>query len=258
MTFVRRPHGRYWRYELDGRRVPSVTTLINGGVPKPALIGWSARVAGEYTADHIDEISRLDRAAIVELVKGAANRERDAAAATGTDVHKIADRLARGEDVDVPDELAGLVDGYLAFVADWQAEILATEAGIANRRWWYAGTFDLLARLRGELVALIDIKTGASGVWPDACLQLAGYRHAEVMLDAEGREVAMPKVDATYALWLTGDGSYQLLPMATGPEIFEVFLHAAYVAAFTTRAKDDRTRDELVGLPLELPTAVAS
>jgi len=257
MTFIRRPSGRYWRYELDRKKVPSVTTLINAGVPKPALVGWAARIAAEYTAEHIDEIARLDKPAIVELVKGAADRERNAAAATGTDVHKLAERLAGGEHVDVPEGLAGLVDGYLAFVNDWQPEIVAVEAGICNRRWWYAGTFDILARFN-DVCALVDIKTGASGVWPDACLQIAAYRHAEVMLDPEGREVPMPATQAGYALWLTGDGGYQLLPMESGPDIFAVFLHAAHVAAFTTRAKDDRKVDELVGLPLENPTAVAS
>ena len=58
----------------------------------------------------------------------------------------------------------------------------------------------------------------------------------------------MPATDAGYALWLGDDGSYELLPVESGADIFAVFLHAAHVAAFCGRPKDD-----LIGLPLPAP-----
>jgi len=253
VSFQRVQRGKGHSYQLDGVKLPGVTTLINGGVPKPALIDWAARVAAEFTADHVDELSRMgDRAAIVDLVKGAHRRSTNAAAAKGTEIHGLAQRLASGEAIDVPVEIEGYLDGYVAFVDDWAPEVIALEAPIVNRRWFYGGTFDMLARLRDGSVSLIDIKTGGSGVWPEACLQIAAYRAAESLLDADGHEVPMPATTAGHALHLKDDGSYELLPVESGPDIFAVFLHCAHVAGFTKRRKDD-----LIGLPLDRPVKVA-
>jgi len=254
MTFRRVQRGRWHSYELDGRRVPGVTTLIRDGIPKPNLLDWAARIAAEYAADHIDDISRLERDAAIDLIKNAHSRARNFGGAKGTEIHGIAQRLASGEQIDVPETIAGYVDAYLAFIDDWQPTVLALEAPIVNRRWFYGGSFDLLAGLRGGATSLLDIKTGGSGVWPETCLQIAAYRHAETMLDDAGAEQPMPATDAGHALWLGDDGHYELVPVESGDDIFAVFLHVAHVAAFMNRAKDD-----LIGLPLATPvTEVAS
>jgi hypothetical protein len=252
MTFRRIRRGKWWSYEIDGHRVAGVTTMIGKAVPKPALIDWSARMSAEWAVDNIDTIARMDRAAAVDAIKGAANRSKNFAGAKGTAVHGYAQRIAHGDKVQIPDELVGYVDGYLSFIEDWQPETIAVEAAIANRTRRYAGTFDLLARLRGELVSLIDIKTSGSGVWPETCLQIAAYRNAEVMLDADGREVPMPVTDAGHALWLGDDGTYELLPVESGDDIYRAFLHACALAKFMERAKDD-----LIGLPLSVPEVIA-
>jgi hypothetical protein len=251
VSFRRVNRGRWHSYELNGKRIPSVTKLIGDGIPKPNLIDWAAKIAAEYAADHIDEIAPLERAAAIDLIKNAHSRSRNFAAAKGTEIHGIAQRLAAGEQVDVPETITGYVDAYLAFTEDWQPEPLAVEAAIVNVRWRYGGTFDLLARI-GEEITLIDIKTGGSGVWPETCLQIAAYRGAEKMLGPDGKEMPMPATDSGHALWLLDDGSYELLPVESGPDIFAVFLHACHVAAFMDRKKDD-----LIGLPLATPEAVS-
>lgn len=251
--FRRLSTGRGHRYvDTDGTPIPGVTTLIGNGVPKPALVGWAAKTAAEYAVDHIDTVAALDREAAVELVKLAPNRQRNALANRGNEVHALAARLAAGEEVQVPPELAGLIDAYLAFMTDWQPEYLAVEAPILNRRWRYAGTFDMVCRLRGELVSLVDIKTGASGIWPETCLQLAAYRHAELML-LDGQERPMLATEAGHALWLKDDGTYELLPVASGPDIFAIFLHACFVAEFQRR--DNAL---LIGSVVQLPEVAAS
>jgi hypothetical protein len=247
MTFRRVQRGRWHSYELDGQRIPGVTTMIGKGVPKPNLIDWAARIAAEYAADHIDEISPLERDAAVDLIKNAHTRSRNTAAAKGTEIHALAVRLRAGEPVEIPETIAGYVDAYLRFLDDWQPETIAVETPCCNRRWRYAGSFDELCRIAG-LLGILDIKTGGSGVWPETCLQIAAYRNAEIILDADGREQPMPATDAGWALWLGDDGAYELLPVESGPDIFAVFLHACHVAAFMERAKDD-----LIGLPLAAP-----
>lgn len=248
-SFRRINRGRWHSYELDGSRVTGVTTLIGKGVPKPNLIDWAARMAGEYTADHLDELVGMrERAAVVDVVKNAHARARNFAAAKGTEIHGYAQRILAGEPVEVPEAVQGYVDAYVAWLEDWEPEALAVEAAVGSRRWWYAGTFDLVARFRNpDMVSLIDVKTGGSGVWPETCLQVAAYRAAEVMLQG-GREVPMIPTTAGHALWLADDGTYEFLPLESGPDVFAVFLHVAHVAGFMGRDKDD-----LIGLPLAAP-----
>jgi len=256
--FRRIDRGRWHEYRWGSRRVPGVTDLLRDGIPKPALINWAARSAAEYAADNVDTIATLERDAAVDLIKSAHNRNRNRAAVRGTDVHALAFQLRTGAEVDVPDELAGFVDAYLQYLDDWTPELVAIERPVLNRRWFYAGTFDEVARLRGHSrAALIDIKTGASGVFPETCLQVAAYRAAEVFVDDEGNEQPMPETGEGYALWLADDGRYELLPVASGADMFAVFLHTAHVATFMKRAEDDRDVRELIGVPMAAPVAVA-
>ena len=243
MTFRRIKRGRYWSYELDGKRPRSFTTIIREGVPKPNLIDWAARMSAEYAADNLDDLLRLDRDAAVDTIKTAHRRNTNAAMAKGTEIHGIAEKLATGIDVEVPEPIAGYVDGYLRFVDEWKPQPHAIEVAVANRKWQYAGTADAVAHL-DDMLVLLDIKTGGSGVWPETCLQVAAYRFAEVMLDRDGREVPMPQTDGGFALWLSDAGTYELLPLECGPDVFSAFVHASRVAEFMGRDKDD-----LIGLP---------
>ncbi|MBQ1167113.1 hypothetical protein KBZ21_54860, partial [Streptomyces sp. A73] len=55
-------------YKLDGRRVTGVTTLINGGLPKPTLIDWAAREVAEYVADNWADVESHRDAGREQLV----------------------------------------------------------------------------------------------------------------------------------------------------------------------------------------------
>ena len=85
--------------------------------------------------------------------------------------------------MEVPEDLAGHVDCYLDFLERFDPEIILSEATVINRRWWYMGTLDLVCRIDGLGLCLLDIKTTRSGVFPESSLQLAAYRHAETWLD---------------------------------------------------------------------------
>jgi hypothetical protein len=223
--------GRGHSYTVDGRPIAGVTTLIGDGCPKPALTNWAARTVAEYVADHLEQLhaQQLGRDSLVGLLKGVPWGDRDAAANRGTQVHDLAQRLARGDEVDVPGELVGHVDAYLAFARDWEPTDELVERPCINVARWYAGTFDLVASLKGRGRVLLDIKTSRSGVYPETALQLAAYRNSEYYETDDGTLAAMPAVDETLALWLRADG-YDLLPIDTGPEVFRSFLYVADVA----------------------------
>lgn len=229
----RKNAGRGHTYYIDGAKVDGVTTLISKGLPKPALVNWAARTAAEYAADHWDELSELPPSGRIEAIRNAHNESRDRAAVQGTRVHAIADRLAHGEEVAVPDELAGFVESAVRFLDEWDVRTLLTETSVISRRWSYGGTLDLVADLSGKRW-LLDFKTNKSGPFGDTAFQLAAYRYADKWLDDDGKELTPFEVDECGVVWLRQDG-YDLHPYHADQGVFRQFLYIAQCA----RAADD-------------------
>jgi hypothetical protein len=246
-------------YELDGEKVPGVTTILNNGVPKPALIGWTARTIAEYVLDRLalegdtvtaDELvadlrayndtrtrpeklgAGLSRVGLTKVLATVQYADRDEAARRGTEVHRLAQELAQGAEVTVPEPLAGHVDSYLRFLDDWQPSDALLERVVISRQWRYMGRLDLIATIDHPELGrcLLDVKTARSGVFGDNALQLAGYRYAETMLteDGEGEE-PMPAVDACGIIHVRADG-YDLYPMLADEQTFRTFLYCKAVA----------------------------
>ena len=107
--FRRRNYGRGHAYYLGDRKLEGVTTIISGGLPKPALVNWAANAAAAEAVDHWDDLALLPPSERLKRISKAPNAARDAAAVRGTQVHALADKLTRHEEVAVPDELAGHV-----------------------------------------------------------------------------------------------------------------------------------------------------
>jgi hypothetical protein len=255
------------RYIVDGHNYSGrgVTTLIGDGVPKPALIGWAARVVAQAAVDEIHVwwpmVKRGAERAAVEYLKEQRWKSSNEAALRGTDVHVLAARLAAGETVEVDDRTEAL-----AVREDFRPTAELSEVMVVNRTHVYAGTFDLWAELEGYLWVpehsmsldeaekaglvteatstrparmLIDYKTGATGIYPEVVLQLAAYRNAEIILPGlEGGpldELPMPECDACAVLWLRDDATYELRLVDVSERAFKVFLYAAQIAKFAGR-----------------------
>lgn len=258
----RRNYGRGHGYALNGQKVPGVTTIINDGLPKPALMGWAAKTIAEYVADRLDQADghvladqlvddlgelartkgkpwpdKLSRTKLAELLKGIHYEDRDQAAKRGTEVHALAERLARGEEVDVPEPLTGHVDAYLAFLDDWQPTDAHLEVTVASVKHRYSGTLDMIATLPGLGRCLLDIKTSRSGPFGEVALQLAGYRYAEFAV-IDGETVPMPDIDWCGVIWVRAD-DYDLYPFEAGPAEFRTFLYCQQVGMFLA-AQDPR------------------
>lgn len=232
-------------YYLDGSPTIGVTTALGEGFPKPALIGWAANVTRDYAVDHWDELADMTPSQRGKVLSKARYADRDEAGKAGTAVHTIAQKLAAGLEVDVPDYLTGHVDSYLAFVEDWGAEEIVVEGIVVNRRFGYMGTLDFIGDLADGNRWLLDFKTARSGVFGENGLQLAGYRNAETLLAVDGTELAVPKVDRTGVLWIRSDG-YDLIPVEAGPEEFRIFLYALGIARW-------RGEQNVVGEALAAP-----
>lgn len=238
-------------YAWRGEIFDSVTTILSGGIPKPALKSWGERLVAECAVEQRSAWADLEPAEAVSWLRGAPWRQTTRAAAQGSDIHAWAERWALHERVEVaelPEAQRPYAEAFADFCRDWTPEWEMTEASVYNRRWGYAGTLDALMRVRGvEGLALVDIKTG-KGVFGETALQLAAYRHAEFVGLCDGSEVLMPEVAWCAVLHLTPAG-YELLPVVADDDIFATFLYAAEVRAFL----EGRSK-EVIGAPL-LPSA---
>lgn len=229
-------------YMLDGVKADGVTTVLSKALPKPALVGWAAKSVAEFVADNQIEVTALyseDRDRMVKELKGTPYRERDKAANRGTEVHALAEKLVKGEKVEVPGELAGYVEAYVSFLDEWKPQPVLVEAAVGNRRWKYAGTLDLVADLPNGERALLDLKT-ARGVYGEVGAQISAYRFAEVYLDGDGNERAMADLGITSSYVVhVRDGSYSVIPVESGEDTaYKFFLHLLWVSRRIDAMKD--------------------
>jgi len=240
-------HGAGHSYVLDGERVPGVTSILSDGFPKPALVDWAARATAGYAFDNWERLAGMGPAErLRSMEKGRFDRT-DEAKTIGSRVHAYAAEILAGERVLIPDAYVGPVEQCLAFLDDYDVAELAYEAMVINRRWRYCGTLDLLATvnaLDGSPTAVIDWKTGLSGVYPEHALQVAAYAHAETFLIGEGDEIAMPAVQVGLAVQLRAD-SYDVWPLDISEAAYRTFLYVAQVATFR-----NLPRGQVIGEPL--------
>lgn len=264
-------------YFLDGEKVPGVTTILSNGIPKGGLIGWAANSVSDFVTNRltvatnsegkkrivadelvtdllawnrtrerptpVSEHDILPRQAIGEILANVRYRDLDEASGKGTAVHNLAEKLARGEEVEVPEALEGHVRSYLRFLEEWAPYDAYLERVIVNRRFRYMGKLDMIATVDNlpEWLAekigsttgtgLFDIKTSRSGIFAEVALQLEAYRNGETML--EGRdEIPMPKIDFVAAIHVRADG-YDVyafdIEKLVRPTTFEIFLYAKQV-----------------------------
>jgi hypothetical protein len=229
MSIVRRNHGRGHSYLIDGRKIPGVTTILGDTMPKPALINWAGRTTAAYAVDYWDELAGLAPSKRLDRLNGARFEEKDQAARRGTEVHTLGERLVKGEEVDVPDELAGHVDAYVDFLNTWDPQPVAVEVVLANRAVGYCGTADLIADMRGQRW-LLDLKTARSGIFPETALQCCAYAHAEVYVCKEGEEhpLADLGIERVGAVHVRADG-WDLRPVEWGEDVWTYFRHLAWL-----------------------------
>lgn len=219
----RRNHGRSHSYMLDGEKVVGVTTALNV-LAKPALINWAAKEAAKRAVNEWDELAQLPISERLERIQYGARDVTRAAALRGNQIHDLGEKLAKGIEVDVPDEHVGPVNAYARWLDKWDVEVLGTETPLANVANRYAGTADLWGRV-GKLdnaLYLLDIKTG-KGVYAEVAWQLAAYRYADLFV-VDGVEQAVPEVAGVYVAHVLPD-DVRMIPVEANPQVFRAFLY---------------------------------
>lgn len=184
----------------EGTQVPSVTTILKDGIPKPALVGWAAKTMTEKTRTAIREllakhkrdmpkrvIDRMVRAADEAVVPNLYDDK--TAADAGTIAHEVIENHLQGRPITggKVDDLAKAA-GEAALTQAMQAfesfkrwldmvrfELVATEVSLVDDDLGYGGTVDYVGLVNGEL-ALIDWKT-SKRVYEEYLAQVGAYAH---------------------------------------------------------------------------------
>ncbi|MFW0183802.1 hypothetical protein ACN082_09930 [Rothia sp. CCM 9417] len=242
------------RYRLDGRSVTGVTTLLGGGVPKPALMGWHARMVAEYVEANPLEIERLrgeptpteknphGRSALVQALCKVPEGLRDSAGERGTLIHDLGQRYLEGAEVVIPPLYEPEVMGLVALIEALELTPLIVEKSLANRSHWYAGRVDFIGTspyLNDGQPVLIDWKT-SNGVYGETALQAAAYAKAEFWVEDYDphTEHPLPEITATYVAHIR-PGFTELHPLAESAEEIDAhFLQFQYAAEIARKAKD--------------------
>lgn len=219
-------------YDWKGERFWSVTTILSGGVPKPALLPWGIKMVAEGAVEAAQSGALLpmveqDADAAVQFLKGLPYAKRDRAANLGTEIHEAIEILTQGMPwPDWPLPIRPHMDRFREFVDAYRPEWIASEASVYSRSQAYAGTLDAIVRI-GDRILLLDVKTGKA-IYPEVALQLAAYRHAEFIGTPDGEEQPMPAVDGCVALHLT-DQRADLIEVRSDEQVLNAFLYAREV-----------------------------
>lgn len=224
---------RWYVHEGSGHEVPGVSA-IKAMLPSPALSNWFKKATAEYCVDQLEMIARVaehDKDAAIDLVKNSTSRSSRKKADRGTEVHAMCEEIMRAQINEKKAQFKATGDdmkylrNFARFIKEFEVKPVMVETTIWSKEHLYAGTFDLLCTLKGrDGYYIVDYKTGASGIWPDAGIQQTGYRWADSYIDEAGAFQTMPPIAGAFGLWLRPEG-WALTPLRTDEAMWDVFLH---------------------------------
>lgn len=236
------PHGRHYVRPGGSKPLPSVTNII-GMKDKPGLPRWAAKMVAEFTADNLDTVSKIrDRAAVIDLLKGAPWRSSRNAADRGDAVHTWVDRYVKG-DAPTEEEVRaanraeqGMWRQFLGITARYGIQYVQSEFTAWSDTHGYAGTADWMAKVGDVPLLLGDTKTGKN-VYPEVGMQLAAIANADVLLEPDGTERPVPKFDR-FAVLHVRPTFARLQPVTRIPECFKAFLALRQVFEWSSEVSD--------------------
>jgi len=250
---------------VTGEKFWSVTTIIGGGLPKPALLPWGIKSVAEVAIAKRKTLTAMTLEcetgdncgpdnwcpscdAAVRWLKSAPYQQREKAADLGTQIHEAAEAYKLGKPMPPwPDNIAPHLAQFERFLMAHSPTFEQVEATVYNRTQHYAGTLDAILTLADGRTLLIDYKTGKA-VYPEVGLQLAAYRHAEFIGLPDNTEAPMPVVDGCAVLHLEPH-QFTFQDVRADEAVFTAFLYARETFRFI-----EETSKTILG-ELILPTA---
>jgi hypothetical protein len=198
---------RYYDVPALGLRdLPSITTILKGGVPKN-LTAWATSKTAEYAVANKDAWLTLPTEEAIKLIKGEPTRLREDAGARGDAIHAYLEAKADGKIAPVPEQWAAWRAAADQFWLDWAPDVLFNEATVISETHGYAGTTDLIVRNFGDLgTTLLDYKAG-NGIYDEVQLQTEAAANADYIVDADGVKHELPHIDSIACVHITPGGA---------------------------------------------------
>lgn len=229
---IKRGGSRLYVHPESAEKVPGVTSVLNM-LPKGFLKYWAAKSVAEFAVANLGPVVTLvasgEHAAAVDMLKRAPDRDTGQAAAAGTEVHDLFERLAKGEDVGrVHPDLVPYVGIFKGFEKQFQPEFLFLEETVWSATHGYAGSFDFMAKVTdpetGDRMTTIgDWKTTRSGVHEEVALQMTAYKNADYIILPDGTTADIPELDGGIVVHARPEGG-QVVPARIDDELFDFFL----------------------------------
>lgn len=174
------------QYYVEDEEVPGVTT-ITGVIDKSTpLMWWVANSARDYIKDELAPGEALDEIEIDELAEGARlahKRQGSKATTIGSIVHKFAEDFIQAKindteepDLPVNENAKNSAKQFLVWFSENDIKPIETEQICYNSNQNYAGTYDLLCEIDGDLT-VIDFKT-SKAIYDEYWLQVTAYLFA--------------------------------------------------------------------------------
>ena len=211
-------------------------TSVTGMLPKPFLRFWATKLAAEWAVENVGTITNLitsnEKSAAVDLIKKAPDRYTKEAADRGTALHDLVERTNQGEDLGVvhPDFRPDL-ESYQKFLNGFQPEFIEVESTVWSDTYGYAGTLDGICRI-GDEILIYDLKTGKS-VYSEVALQLAAYKNADYIINADGTQREIPEIDGAFVVHLRPE-NFRVVPVRVDDDVFEVFKSLLQIVEWDT------------------------
>lgn len=230
--------------------VLSVTTAMNS-LAKPFLVGWAAKMTAECAVEDREIIDAMlkkknGKAAALAHLKQARYRDSGGKADRGTIVHATVEAYLAGKPVDpehiqflldekgVPEHLHAatfkMVDGAMEFLFDFEPEIIWSESTVYSREHGYAGTLDILAKMRvgrSKLPVVVDFKA-SKAIYNEVAMQLTAYGRADFVGMDDGTEVPLLKsgepIRHGICVRPTASGKYEHANFDLTDEVMDKFL----------------------------------
>lgn len=248
--------GRNREYEFDGVRVPSVTTVINEVLNKPALTPWAFKVGVEESVKHVQEeilalsANDIEDSRIIKIISQldwkqvksdlAANEKdhearKKAGGSRGLAIHEWLEAQQQGSTIEVDAEFKPYVDTLMQWIEDYGVEFDLSEYKIISPTLKYGGTLDNTAVITKHpprkrhidltgMTVLLDFKSNAEGrVYPDQHLpQVEAYAAA---LAEMGGPIVNEKIVVGIGAMKDSKAKYQTCVSYSSIEVFASILN---------------------------------
>src|SRR6266576_3991208 len=224
---IQLPDGRY--YESEGKKLPSVTTLLNI-IAKPALVHWAAKIERELvlsaSVDYYRELAEASPESCgfyLQHLEQRIGRSRahqrvlSEAGEIGNQAHarieyELQTELGIQCEFDMPTithpAAQQAYDAWQYWRDQTNMRPIAIEQVIVSDKYGYAGTLDLLAEVSG-VISVLDWKTGKA-IYAEAFLQNAAYRQAVREMGIgdpkQGFIIRLPKLESDPGLEIRDAG----------------------------------------------------